>query len=142
MSESLVSVMDEQECWELLRKTPIGRVAMTIGDEVEIFPVNYEIREGSLYIRTAAGTKLFGVRLGRPVAFEIDDWDDKEGWSVIAKCTAHQLDHAYEIEEAEQLGLTRWVPDSPDVLVRLTPMKVTGRRFHFDIPPGTERRTS
>ena len=125
--------MNEQECWELLRSTPIGRVAMTIGDEVEVFPVNYEIRGDSLYIRTAEGTKLFGIALGRPVAFEIDDWDDEAGWSVIAKCSAHQLDHAYEIKEAEQLGLTRWVPDSRDVLVRLTPIKITGRRFRFDV---------
>lgn len=135
MSESPVSVMTEDECWEMLRNQPIGRVAMTIGDEVEVFPVNYEIRENSLYIRTAEGTKLFGIALGRPVAFEIDDWDDESGWSVIAKCAAHQLDHAYEIQEAEQLGLTRWVPDTPDVLVRLNPMKVTGRRFRFDVPP-------
>jgi uncharacterized protein len=135
MSESPVSVMNEQECWELLRSTPIGRVAMTIGDEVEVFPVNYEIREDSLYIRTAEGTKLFGIAMGRPIAFEIDDWDDESGWSVIAKCSARQLDHAYEIQEAEQLALTRWVPDSADVLVRLTPIKVTGRRFRFDVPP-------
>lgn len=133
MSESPVSVMDEQECWELLRSTPIGRVAMTIGDEVEVFPVNYETRENSLYIRTAEGTKLFGISMSRPVAFEIDDWDDESGWSVIAKCSARALDHAYEIAEAEKLGLSRWVPASRDVLVRLTPMKVTGRRFRFDL---------
>lgn len=136
MSDSPVSVMTEDECWEMLRSQPIGRVAMTIGSDVEVFPVNYEIRENSLYIRTAEGTKLFGIALGRPVAFEIDDWDDESGWSVIAKCSARQLDHAYEIKEAEQLGLTRWVPDTPDALVRLTPMKVTGRRFRFDVPPG------
>lgn len=136
MSESPVSVINEQECWELLHSTPIGRVAMTIGDEVEVFPVNYEIREGSLYIRTAEGTKLFGISMSRPVAFEIDDWDDKSGWSVIAKCTARALDHAFEIAEAEKLGLSNWVPGAHNVLVRLTPIKVTGRRFHFNLAQG------
>ncbi|WP_134325141.1 pyridoxamine 5'-phosphate oxidase family protein [Cumulibacter soli] len=134
MSEPPVSVITEEECWDLLSSRPIGRVAMIIGDEVEVFPVSYELREGSMYIRTAEGTKLFGIALGRPVAFEIDDWDDKSGWSVIAKCSARQLDREFEIEEAEKLGLSRWVAESRDVLVRLTPIKVTGRRFRFDVP--------
>lgn len=127
--------MDEQECWELLRSTPIGRVAMTIGNEVEVFPVNYQAQDEEIFIRTAEGTKLFGIAMGRPVTLEIDDWDDERGWSVIAKCTARQLDHQHEIADANELGLQPWVPTRKNVFVKLTPVKVSGRRFTFGPEP-------
>lgn len=135
MAESPVTVMEEQECWELLRSTPIGRIAIVIGNEVEIFPINYEVKDDALYLRTAEGTKLFAVAMGKPVTIEIDGWDEVQGWSVIAKCTAYQLDHQDEVAEAQQLGLQPWVPTRKNVFVKLTPTRISGRRFTFGPQP-------
>lgn len=130
-----VGIMSEEECWERLRSTPIGRVAMSIGNEVEVFPVNYEVKEDAIFLRTAEGTKLFGIAIGRPVAMEIDDWDDVQGWSVIAKCTARMLDHEEEKREADGVSLQAWVPTRKNVIVKLTPTKVSGRVFTFGDEP-------
>ena len=131
MSESPVSVMDEQECWELLRSTPIGRIAMSVGGEVEVFPVNYEMKNDAIFVRTAEGTKLFAISMGKPVTMEIDDWDEVAGWSVIAKCTATVLDPHAEEDAANDLTLQPWVPTRKNVYVKLTPARVSGRRFTF-----------
>lgn len=137
MSEpnSPVAIMCDEECWERLRSTPIGRVAMSLGNEVEIFPVNYEVKDDAIFLRTAEGTKLFGIAIGKPVALEIDGWDDKQGWSVIAKCTARMLDHEEEKHEADDLELDTWVPTRKNVIVKLTPSKVSGRLFTFGDEP-------
>jgi nitroimidazol reductase NimA-like FMN-containing flavoprotein (pyridoxamine 5'-phosphate oxidase superfamily) len=46
------------ECWELLRQSPVGRLAVVVAGDPDIFPINYVVDHGSIVIRTAAGTKL------------------------------------------------------------------------------------
>src|SRR5213082_1069088 len=39
--EDVLEVIDEHQCLEYLHSSSLGRVAFTIGDELDIFPVNY-----------------------------------------------------------------------------------------------------
>ena len=72
----------------------VGRLAVSITNLPDIFPINYVVDRGTVVFRTAEGTKLAAAVLGRGVAFEVDGVDDAAGeaWSVVIK------GHAVEIE--------------------------------------------
>jgi uncharacterized protein len=64
------------------------------------------------------------------VVFEIDEIDQRNhgGWSVVASGRAEAVD---EPREAERLltdaGVVPWAPGDRNVLIQITPQKVTGR---------------
>jgi len=124
-----VEELDERECWELLQLAPFGRIALAAGGEIDIFPLNFVVHDHALYFRTAAGTKLVELAVHPQVAVEIDGWDEGEAYSVVAKGEAERLEHAADIDAAERLPLTPWVPTLKDRWVRIRPTEVSGRRF-------------
>lgn len=120
------------ECWRLLRNHEVGRLAVSIAEHPDIFPINYVVDGESVVFRTAAGTKLAAAVLGVGVAFEIDGYDPiaGEAWSVVIKGRARQVEHMIEYFQADDLPLFPWhASDKPDI-VRIEPGEVTGRRFH------------
>ena len=120
------------ECWRLLRTHEVGRLAVSITDHPDIFPINYVVDGDGIVFRTGAGTKLAAAVLGRSVAFEIDGYDPIAGdaWSVVAKGRARQIEHMIEYFDADTLPLFPWhAAPKPDI-VRIEPLEVTGRRFH------------
>lgn len=120
------------ECWRLLRTHEVGRLAVSITDHPDIFPVNYVVDGESVVFRTGPGTKLAASVLGRGVAFEIDGYDPVAGdaWSVVLKGRARQVEHMIEYFEAEDLPLFPWHASPKPDIVRIEPGEVTGRRFH------------
>lgn len=130
--------MDEAECWERLKTTPVGRIVVNIADQVEIFPVNYAADDGNIYVRTGEGTKLFGVVLNKEILFEIDGWDEKSGWSVILRANGEMLDRIKDIEYAESLGIHPWVPTRKKAFIKLKPFTISGRTFQFGPEPEDE----
>lgn len=119
------------ECWRLLRTHEVGRLAVSITDHPDIFPVNYVVDGDGIVFRTGPGTKLAAAVLGRGVAFEIDGYDPLggEAWSVVAKGAARQVEHMIEYFEADELPLFPWhAAPKPDI-VRIEPAEITGRRF-------------
>ena len=57
-------ILETNTCWELLRANEVGRLAVSITDHPDIFPVNYVVDRGSVVFRTAEGTKLAAAVLG------------------------------------------------------------------------------
>ena len=127
--------LTEDECWALLVAGRFGRLAVSIGDQPEIFPINYHAADGSILFRTAEGTKLFGIVVNRSVAFEIDDYDAETGWSVVVKGTARVLATEAEISEAEAAPLTPWSATVKRNFVRIDVAEVSGRRLTFGPEP-------
>lgn len=120
------------ECWRLLRTHEVGRLAVSITDHPDIFPINYVVDGESIVFRTGPGTKLAAAVLGKGVAFEIDGYDPIAGdaWSVVIKGRAHQIEHMIEYFEADNLPLFPWHASSKPDIVRIEAGEVTGRRFH------------
>jgi uncharacterized protein len=120
------------ECWRLLRTHEVGRLAVSISDHPDIFPINYVVDGDAIVFRTGAGTKLAAAVLGRGIAFEIDGYDPIAGdaWSVVVKGRARQIEHMIEYFEAEDLPLFPWHASPKPDIVRIEPDQVTGRRFH------------
>lgn len=120
------------ECWRLLRSHEVGRLAVSISDHPDIFPINYIVDGDGVVFRSGAGTKLAAAVLGRGVAFEIDGYDPIVGdaWSVVVKGRARQIEHMIEYFEADNLPLFPWHASPKPDIVRIEPVEVTGRRFH------------
>ena len=79
-------------CWALLRSHEVGRLAISVADRPEIFPINYIVDHGTVVFRTAEGTKLAGA-IQRDVAFEADGYepDTGEAWSVVVKGRGEEI---------------------------------------------------
>ena len=120
------------ECWRLLRSEEVGRLAVSISDHPDIFPINYVVDGESVVFRSGAGTKLAAAVLGKAVAFEIDGYDALAGdaWSVVVKGHARSVEHILEYFEADDLPLFPWHASPKPNIVRIEVVEVTGRRFH------------
>lgn len=129
--ESRPEALSATRCWELLWATSVGRLAIDVCGQPDIFPINYAVDGGTLVFRTRAGTKLAGVVLGQYVALEIDGVDPitRTAWSVVVKGTAREVTSVAERAAAELLPLTPWVTELTPEFVRIEPELVTGRRF-------------
>jgi hypothetical protein len=124
-----VEILSEQQAWSLLEGANFGRLAVSVANQPEIFPVNFCADGRSILFRTSEGTKLLELTINSSVAFETDHHSEAEAWSVIVKGHAAALERQEEIYAADQLPLTPWIPTLKYIYVRITPTEVTGRRF-------------
>ena len=129
---SPIEILDDDTCWNYLRGASVGRLAVDVGGQPDIFPINYLVHEGSLFFRTAAGTKLAAAVLMGHVALEIDGFEPhgRTAWSVVVKGRAHEVERMQELFEAEDLPIFPWAATPKPSIVRVDPARVTGRRFH------------
>ncbi|MCW2748711.1 MAG: hypothetical protein JWP10_1853 [Nocardioidaceae bacterium] len=134
-TQAPVVVLSDSESWALLSGGSFGHLALSIAGEPEIFPVNYVASDGSIVFRTAEGTKLFGAVMQNVVAFEVDAYDDHEGWSVVAKGTARIVEKDAERSAAELLPLVPWIPTDKRNFVRIDVHEISGRHFRFGPEP-------
>jgi nitroimidazol reductase NimA-like FMN-containing flavoprotein (pyridoxamine 5'-phosphate oxidase superfamily) len=130
-----VSILPESECWSLLASTALGRLVTSVGDQPEIFPVNFVVQDRTVLFRTAEGTKLVSAAINHHVLFEADDHDVAEGWSVIVKGIARMLHTDDDIAKAERAQLLPWTAIRKQHYVRVLPVQITGRRFQFGPEP-------
>jgi nitroimidazol reductase NimA-like FMN-containing flavoprotein (pyridoxamine 5'-phosphate oxidase superfamily) len=138
IDEGSVTILEENESWDLLASVPLGRLVLSVEGQPEIFPVNFVVQRRTILFRTAEGTKLLSTVMNDRVAFEADDHNAEEGWSVVVKGIAHELSHTAELEEAERAQLTPWIATLKLHYLRVTPTEITGRRFRFGPEPDRE----
>ncbi|WP_163711161.1 pyridoxamine 5'-phosphate oxidase family protein [Mycobacterium timonense] len=134
-SDEPVSVLTEDENWNLLGSVTLGRLVTNFAGEPEIFPVNFVAQERTVLFRTAEGTKLFSAVANHAVVFEVDDHNLVEGWSVIVRGRARLLKTDAEIHQADRAQLLPWTAIAKPHYVRITPTEVTGRHFRFGPEP-------
>lgn len=127
--------LDPHECWELLRASSVGRLAIIVAGRPEIFPVNYVVDHGTIVFRSAAGTKLSGLQHDTSAAFEVDghDADDSFVWSVIIHGQLEPL-LSFDPVDTNELPLYPLQPGPKPRFVRVVPDGVTGRRFRAADP--------
>jgi nitroimidazol reductase NimA-like FMN-containing flavoprotein (pyridoxamine 5'-phosphate oxidase superfamily) len=122
-------ILDERACWDLLRSCEVGRLAISIANHPDIFPINYVVDHETIVFRTAEGTKLAAAVLGVGVAFEIDGETDSDAWSVVVKGHAVEIEKMQDLFDAADLPLYPWSAAPKHRFVRIEPELVTGRRF-------------
>jgi nitroimidazol reductase NimA-like FMN-containing flavoprotein (pyridoxamine 5'-phosphate oxidase superfamily) len=137
MTEELVDfgameVLSEDQCVQLLELHDLGRVALQVDDQPEVFPVNYATDGKIVVFRTARGTKLDRAT-DRRIAFEVDDWDPHTGvgWSVMLKGVAEEVKHGSDPFTAALRShpVTPLAPGERDLLLAIYPAEISGRRF-------------
>jgi len=133
---SQVQNLENHECWALLRTVSVGRLAVLIDGQPDIFPINYTVDGGTLVFRTGQGTKLAGATGESHVALEADGVDAITGlaWSVVAKGAAAAVKGTEQILDTAALYLFPWQAGRKDTFVRITPETITGRRFKVTAP--------
>lgn len=115
-------------CWELMERSPVGRIGVLVDSVPEIYPVNFVVDARTIVFRTAGGDKVRGLGRSPSVSFEVDavDTDGSLGWSVLVRGTA-AIEPSSRALEA--LGLRSWVPGERSTWVRISPWTVAGRRL-------------
>ncbi len=134
--------LSTRECWDALRSADIGRLAVIIDDHPEIFPLTYVADHGTVVFRSAEGSKVDGVRSGRPLAFEADGYDPSanRAWSVVIKGTAEKHQDIDEAAAGAMLPLFPWQAGEKNHFVRIVPDQISGRRF--PVQPRVSRLSS
>jgi hypothetical protein len=63
------------------------------------------------------------------VAFEIDEIDPgaRDGWSVLVQGPAHHMTED-ELDAADGTRVESWAPGDREMIVRIVPSRITGRR--------------
>ena len=126
-----LEVLPREECLQLLRKSVLGRIAVTTQALPTILPVNFRLDGDQILIRTGQGTKLDAATRNAVVAFEVDEVEasTRTGWSVVVTGVARELTHHDELVEVRGLPLDRWA-DGPDHrVVAISTDIVSGRRI-------------
>jgi uncharacterized protein len=133
-TEPVVALTD-RESWALLSSRTLGRMVTSVDGQPEIFPVNFVVQRHTIPIRTAEGAKLASAQINPRVAFEADEHNAMDGWSVVVKGRATVLSSSDEITEAERAQVLPWTATTKLRYIRIQPTAITGRHFHFGPEP-------
>ncbi|MGD9960768.1 pyridoxamine 5'-phosphate oxidase family protein [Nocardioides sp.] len=122
--------MSRSECLEALATRPVGRVAYSDADGPVVTPVNFALDGEDVLFRIASWTSLARGLHGR-VAFQVDDFEEytQSGWSVLVRGQVSFIDHDSSGPGPAVNRPTPWAEGRRDLLVRLSPTQVTGRRL-------------
>ena len=133
-----LETLTPEECWRLLGKRVVGRVGFDMGHGPRIHPVNYRVDGRSVVLRTSEDAELTRfVEMfadGSLIAFEVDeiDYEWHGGWSVLIEATIERVDPPDELHRLHDVWPRTWVSGTRDVVARVTPGEVTGRRLGPD----------
>ena len=136
MADRVIEELNEDQCLDLISGGGIGRIAYASRFGPAVLPVNYALQDGAVVFRTAADGPLDeDLRTGitdadYKVAFEIDSIDltTRQGWSVLIQGPAHHVTGP-EREDAFRACVEPWAPGIRELLVRIVPSRITGRRI-------------
>jgi uncharacterized protein len=125
-----IAELSDAESWTLLGEAVVGRLAVILDGQPDIFPVNHLVDLGSVVFRTGPGSKLTGA-IGHQVAFEVDGYDleSASAWSVVVKGRANGVDRLDEALAAISLPPFAWHSTPKPHFIRIEPDNITGRRF-------------
>lgn len=126
-----LELLTEEAARRLLDAGEVGRVGITLGALPAIFPVNYRVIDGAIVFRTGKGSKMSAAVAGAVVAFEVDDYGiaDHSGWSVLAVGRAELVNDPALAEAAQRAGLEPFAGGERNLLVRIEPTFLSGRRI-------------
>jgi nitroimidazol reductase NimA-like FMN-containing flavoprotein (pyridoxamine 5'-phosphate oxidase superfamily) len=129
--------LSKSECFGLLARERVGRVAFVDDLGPIVLPVNFVLDRHMVVFRTDGGSKLDTAVRGGRVAFEVDGTDEtaRTGWSVLVRGEAVEVTDPAELVRLRQLRLHPWAPGVKTHYVRILPAVLTGRRISAPAGP-------
>lgn len=156
-----VKNLRKDECFEVLRKARLGRLACSVDDQPYIVPISIAFDGGDfVYSFATVGQKINWMRENPKVCLEVEDITDKQNWTTLVVFGRYEelIDNAdFDDERARARDLlakspTWWQPayfvgterkevEEVPVFYRISIDKITGHHSfneHLDalIPPG------
>jgi nitroimidazol reductase NimA-like FMN-containing flavoprotein (pyridoxamine 5'-phosphate oxidase superfamily) len=119
------------ECYCLLEEGGVGRVGFLSADGIVMLPVNFAVAGKTIVFRTEPDTLLAACGDSR-ISFEADRLDEahRTGWSVLVQGHTHKVTSEAEVRRLErEVCLEPWASGARDVFVRITPVRISGRRI-------------
>jgi uncharacterized protein len=103
-----IIAMSEQECGELLRRVPLGRLACSLDDQPYVVPVGFSYEPDHIYVFSTLGKKIEWMRNNPKVCLQADEIGNRTNWSSVVVTGTylelHEPQHSAEREHAlEQL---------------------------------------
>ena len=122
--------MSAGECRDLMGSTMVGRVGFVDEDGPVVLPVNYVLDGNTVLFCTSAANTIGRHLDSATVAFEVDEVDDftQSGWSVLVRGVASFV-AVDELVRDEGLRPFTWADGVRTLVVRITPVSVSGRRL-------------
>jgi nitroimidazol reductase NimA-like FMN-containing flavoprotein (pyridoxamine 5'-phosphate oxidase superfamily) len=117
--------IETEDCWRLMERAALGRVALVRSGLPSIVPVNICVADGAVWCRTGPGALLDAALAGEVLSVEADEVDRRwhTGWSVLV------TGRAQVAADREDLPVSAWARDDADHLVRIDGELVSGRRI-------------
>jgi len=122
-------VLDAVECWRLLANETMGRLATATDRGVRIWPINYRTRGETIIFRSDPGSKVWDIAANAHVSFEIDGSEGDRHWSVVVTGRAEAIEDDEPWPRVPHEELVTLNPGAKRILLRITPVTVSGRRF-------------
>jgi nitroimidazol reductase NimA-like FMN-containing flavoprotein (pyridoxamine 5'-phosphate oxidase superfamily) len=136
--------MRESEAREVLGTLDYAHLAVAKDNIPYVVPVHYAYDGTDLFVYTTEGKKAEIIRVNPEICLQAEEVQDKENWkSVMVSGTATQLTNEEDRQKALDLILKvnpkltpaisirwmdNWVRENIEVIYRITPRSITGRR--------------
>lgn len=126
-----------EECLALLHDGGggIGRVGLCTPMGPRVVPLNYAMHEDAIVFRTTPYSELGTYGWNTDLAFEIDhlDYDEHQGWSVVAVGRAELIEDPDELHKVRAGGNpVPWAGGQRHLSIKLRWRDLTGRRIGGD----------
>lgn len=120
--------LSADDCWELLRSEPVGRLAWNGASGPTVIPVNYAVSANGIDIRTGAYSAAVRETDDSLITFQADEIDatTRTGWSVLAHGRA-AID--WSDERAGTANVDVWVGGVKSLRLHVEVIEITGRRL-------------
>lgn len=121
--------LSQHDVIDLLRTHEVGRVGWTSVEGPVILPVAYAFARGALAFRTAPTGRLAELADRTDAAFQVDEFDvgTATGWSVLVRAVSTRVTEPSEVVDWLNRLPVPWAPGSREVVIRLDPVRLTGR---------------
>ena len=132
----MIRTLDEQQSYELLSTTTIGRIGFVDEGRVQIYPVNYAVSGRDLLLRTASDG-LLGAHNEEPVSFQVDYHDPlgSTAWSVLMHGVLSRV--ADDDADAAGARVNPWAGGERSLVLRFRIDTIEGRVVRRDSPHDT-----
>jgi nitroimidazol reductase NimA-like FMN-containing flavoprotein (pyridoxamine 5'-phosphate oxidase superfamily) len=151
----LIHELTREECFEVLGRNALGRLACVQDAQPYIVPVCFNLDGGYLYGFATVGQKVHWMRANPLVCLEVEEISDRRHWTTVLAFGSYEeltdsAEHAAAQQRAQQLFAARdrwWEPATGKttsreahaaVLYRIDVHRLTGRRTSPSPPPSVK----
>ena len=126
----IVREMREADCYDVIDRQFVGRLASCAKDQPYVVPVHYVLSEGLIYSFSMPGRKIDNMRENPKICLQVEEMQDPRHWkSVLIEGRFHELRSTPERQRAWEILQRRsnwWEPGAlkptaSDIMVGSSP---------------------